>query len=190
MKDVDFSKVYLGSSSKGKLDEYMGFGLPLKQISLPDAPEVLGTEEEVIIYKALNFGENFLVEDTSLHVEGFDVGVNIKWLIKEIHTNPKFQGKKATWLVYLGLVQSGKLYLVTGSISGTINMDRRSRDAFGFDSVFIPDGTDQTLWELKQANNKTDYSARKIAVDKMLRHEFDNVLSVNEIPVWTGPYQK
>lgn len=190
MTSIDFSKVFLGSSSKEKLDEYQSFGLPLKQTTLPDAPEVQGTEEEVIIYKSLNFGENFLVEDTSLYVEGFDVGVNIKWLIKEIHSNRKFQGKKATWLVYMGLVQSGKLYLVTGKVSGIINMDRKTKEAFGFDSVFIPDGASETLWELKQNHKKTDYSARKLAIDKMLNNEFDKVISVDQIPHWNGSFQK
>jgi XTP/dITP diphosphohydrolase len=190
LKQIDFSKVYLGSSSQGKLDEYKSFGLPLKQTSLPDAPEVQGSDQEVITYKALTFGENFLVEDTSLQVEGEEVGVNIKWLIKELHNNPKFHHKKATWVVYLGLIQNGFLYLATGHVSGTIDITRKDKSAFGFDSVFIPDGSDKTLWELKQLKAKTPFSARKIAIDHMLNHEFDTVVEVINIPPWTGVYQK
>lgn len=187
---IDFSKVFLGSSSQGKLEEYASFGLPLKQTQLEDAVEVLGTEEEVIIYKALNFGENFLVEDTSLEVEGESVGVNIKWLIKELHNNPKYQGRKAVWLVYMGLVQNGQLYLSTGKIEGHINMTRKTREAFGFDSVFIPFGETKTLWELQQTGDKQKYSARKIAVEKMLSGTFDKVIPIDQIPTWTGSYQK
>jgi XTP/dITP diphosphohydrolase len=60
------------------------------------------------------------VEDTSLQVEGEAVGINIKWLIKELHNNPKYQGKKVQWIVYMGLVQSGNLYLVKGELLGLL----------------------------------------------------------------------
>ncbi len=83
----DLSKVVLGSSSEFKLNEYKSFGWQNKIIKLDDAKEVLGTQEEVAIYKAINFGSNILVEDTSFDIEGFDVGVNIKHLKNQIVKN-------------------------------------------------------------------------------------------------------
>ena len=190
MNKIDFSKIYLGTSSQGKLDEYNSFGLSLKNKIIPDAPEVLGTEEEVIIYKALNFGENILVEDTSLHVEGEDFGVNIKWLIKELHQNQKYDGKKASWLVYLGLIYQKQLYLTKEEVKGSICTKKGNKQAFGFDSVFIPDGEVESLWELKQKNYKDKHSARKKAITKLLNQQFDKVIPVETIPMWTGKYQK
>ena len=187
---INFDKVFLGSSSAGKLAEYASFGLKLKQKTLEDAPEVLGTEEEVIIYKALNFGENILVEDTSLSVEGADLGINIKWLLHELHNNSNFNGKKAVWQVYLGLVYEGKMYLAESSLSGVIVSAKANRDSFGFDSVFLPDGESKTLWELKQEGLKTNHSARKKAIDKLLSGEYSKVLDLEDIPLWTGKYQK
>lgn len=188
--ELDISKLTLGSSSKGKLDEYQGFNLPFPQEVLPDAPEVLGSEEDVIIYKSLHFGDNFLVEDTSLEVEGESVGVNIKWLIKELHGNPKFQHKKAFWSVYLGVVQSGILYIVRARVSGVIHMEKKVEDAFGFDSVFVPEGSSSSLWELKQMGIHEKFSARKLAVDKLLRGDFDKIIKASLIPEWKGSYQK
>ena len=187
---IDFSKVLLGSSSAGKLAEYANFGLSLKQKVLEDAPEVLGTEEEVIIYKALHFGANILVEDTSLHIEGENLGINIKWLIKELHNNPKFNGKKATWQVFMGVIYEQRLYISQAEVSGVINSTRADKQAFGFDSVFIPTGESKTLWELKQSGYKDDHSARKRAVDKILKGNYDKVLDVASINPWTGSYQK
>ena len=186
---INFDKVFLGSSSSGKLAEYLTFGLNLKQKTLEDAIEVLGTEEEVIIYKALHFGENILVEDTSLSVEGADIGVNIKWLLHELHNSPKYDGKKAVWQVFLGLIYEGKMYLAEATLNGVIVSAKATKNAFGFDSVFLPDGETKTLWELKQEGLKVNHSARKKAIDKLLAGEYSKVLELKEIPPWTGKFQ-
>ena len=187
---IDFSKVYLGSSSKGKLAEYNSFGLSLSQKEIPDYPEVLGTEQEVITYKALQMGEKVLVEDTSLQVEGEAVGVNVKWLIKELKTNPKYEGRAAIWTVWLGLLYEQNLYLVKAEIEGHLSAKNSSDPAFGFDAIFIPKGTNYTLAQLNALGLKQQYSARKAAITDMLSQKYTVVIPVNQIPPWTGAYQK
>lgn len=187
---IDFSKVYLGSSNLGKLQEYASFGLNLAQKPIADLPEVQGTDEEVIVYKALAMGQGVLVEDTSLIVEGEDVGVNIKWLTKELHNNPKYEGRKAIWRVFLGLVYGDFLYVVSADIDGKISSKLKNKQAFGFDSIFIPNGSNETLDQLSKQGRKSEFSARKNAVLKLLNQEFNKKIPTKTIPAWTGDYQK
>lgn len=187
---INWKKISLASSSLGKLKEYKSFGLKLNLKSMADLPEVQGTEEEVIIYKALQAGENILVEDTSLQVEGVDVGVNIKWLLNEIKTNKSFEGRKATWIVNLGLVYKDKLFLVESKTEGTISLKGAELPAFGFDGIFIPKGAKDNLFDLDSKGIKDSYSPRKKAIDLFLSQQYTKVLSVADISPWRGEYQK
>jgi inosine/xanthosine triphosphate pyrophosphatase family protein len=184
---LDLTIIQLGSSSNGKRLEYQSFGLSIPIITIEDIQEVQGTDLEVITYKAISVGENILIEDTSLDIEGFSVGVNIKWLTKEIHENPIYNGKKAYWRVFLAVIQKGKLYITKSEVIGTIDQSKKSiTGAFGFDDVFIPTGSTLTLMEL--GNNKINYSARKLALDNLLSG-IVLIKDIKEIPNWTGSYQ-
>lgn len=55
----------------------------------------------VAIHKASQLGEYVISEDTSLDIEGEQVGINVKWMMKEL---PKFVGKRALWNVYLAVL--------------------------------------------------------------------------------------
>lgn len=187
---INWNKIYLASSSQGKLREYKSFGLNLNLKPMADLPEVQGTEEEVITYKSIQAGENLLVEDTSLQVEGVDVGVNIKWLLKEIKNNPNFEGRKATWVVNLGLVYEGNLFLVEAKTKGNISLLGADLPAFGFDGIFIPEGENDNLFNLDTQGLKNKYSPRKKAIDLFLGGKYSKVVPIADISPWTGPYQK
>lgn len=191
MKKLNLQLIILGSSNPGKIKEYTSFGLNLKSKAIPDLSEVLGTDEEVIIYKTLAVEENTLVEDTSLTIEGFDVGVNIKYLTEELKTNPKYHNAKATWTVFLGVTQEGILYLAKGEIKGHINFYKSEpiNPSFGFDSVFVPEGIEKTLHELNKENLKENFSARKLAITNLLNNNFYKTLEAKQIPAWTGSFQ-
>ena len=53
------------------------------------------------IHKASQLGEYVISEDTSLDIEGEQVGINVKWMMQEL---PKFVGKRALWNVYLAVL--------------------------------------------------------------------------------------
>ena len=55
----------------------------------------------VAIHKASQLGEYVISEDTSLDIEGEQVGINVKWMMNEL---PKFVGKRAVWTVYLAIL--------------------------------------------------------------------------------------
>lgn len=189
---LNLNLITLGSSNPGKIREYTSFGLNLKSTTIPDLPEVLGTEEEVIIYKALSAGENILVEDTSLTISGFDVGINIKYLTEDLKTNPKYHGSPASWKVFLGVVQGQNIYLAQGEVKGSINSNKAQPTikTFGFDSIFVPDGQLLSLHELSQKSQKDAYSARKIAIMNLMKNSFYKIIPIDQIPQWTGTYQE
>ena len=77
--------------------------------------------------QATSAGEGVLIEDTSLDVEGADVGVNVRWLMDNMST---FANRKATWRVLLGTLQNGKVSIYEGITTGTI-VPARGDSAFG-----------------------------------------------------------
>ena len=184
------ANLILGSSNQSKINEYNNFGLNLKTLTIKDLKEVDGSELEVIIHKVLELGEeNIIVEDTSLQVEGSNVGVNAKWLMDSLHTNQIYNNRKATWTVYIGLKCNDQIYVFTSSTTGVISQSKAHNRSFGFDAIFIPDGSDKTLFELSSLGRKADFSPRKKAIDQLLSKQIIYNIKASEIPPWTGKYQ-
>lgn len=63
--------------------------------------EIVSDPLSVAIHKASQLGEYVIVEDTSLDIEGEQVGINVKWMMNSL-TN--FVGKRALWNVYLAIL--------------------------------------------------------------------------------------
>lgn len=63
--------------------------------------EIVSDPLSVAIHKASQLGECVISEDTSLDIEGEQVGVNVKWMLDEL---PKYIGKRALWNVYLAIL--------------------------------------------------------------------------------------
>lgn len=189
---VDIKELILGSSNKSKIQEYQNFGLDIKTKSIPDLKEVDGSELDVILYKILELKEeNVLVEDSTLTVENAQVGVNTKWLMNELKYNPDYHGRKASWFVYIGFLHQNQVYVCFSEIKGTISQNKVNDKAFGFDSIFIPEGSinNETLYDLSVKGLKENYSPRKQAVVKIIDKKYDLIKEVKNMPVWTGKYQ-
>ena len=146
-----------------------------------DLKEVDGTKEEVAIYKALMAGDNCMVEDTILEVNGKEI-VDIRWKIKELKT-----GQKSVWITTLALNKNNHIILFKGEISGTLDTEKFIKDTFGFDSVFIPNNSNKSLHELK--NEKDNFSARKLAIQNFMKNNSYKIISIESIPKWTGKWQ-
>lgn len=181
----------LGSSNIEKIQEYNSFGLNIKTQKIPDLREVEGSELEVILYKVLELNqENVIVEDTSLQVEGAEVGVNAKWLLEELKKNPIYNHRKATWTVFIGFKTQEQVFVFHADLKGVISQTKVSEKSFGFDSFFIPDGVEETLFQLNKKGLKSQYSPRKKVIEKLLNQNVFKTVSVSQIPTWTGKYQK
>ncbi|MNN16778.1 dITP/XTP pyrophosphatase [compost metagenome] len=177
------------TSNQNKIKEFKRFGLDNLNVSEgPDLKEVNSDPITVIMYKSKDSGPFTIVEDTSLHIKGESVGVNVKWMLDHIES---FCGKEAYWEVLLG-VNDGKNIEVYGSrIYGTIVKDTSNgEEVFGFDAFFKVSGVEKTLHELNKEGLKDNYSARKDVVIEFIKHRyFLKQIPIKDIPEWDGEYQ-
>lgn len=144
-----------------------------------DLHEIDSDPVSVTAHKASQMGEYVLVEDTSLDVEGAEIGVNLRWKKDELNSNV---GKKAIWRVILAYRVADCIYVYKGEVNGRI-VEPRGPKSYGFNSIFQPDGETKTLAEF--SSDKID--ARAIAVDAFMRNRYSEV--VKAIYRWDGPWQ-
>lgn len=170
------------TSNKKKLKEYNDFGLDIKAEPGLDLPEVDSNIDDVIVYKSLAAGENKIVEDTILEVDGVEI-VDIRWKIKEMNMN-----SPARWIVSLGLNDGNKITIYRGVIDGQL-VKTDDITGFGFDEYFIPNGSPYTLGQLDKQGNKALFSARKIACENLLNNNVEFSVDINNISEWVGGFQ-
>lgn len=179
--------MFLVSSNRRKLAEIEEFGLALDLKAGLDLPEVAGTPDEVACYKALAAGPGAVVEDTILVIDGEPV-VDIRWRLAELNERHDLA---AEWMVSLGHHAEHEIRLYRGVLTGRLQVPSAPPppDAFGFDPYFVPEGETRSLHELAALGLKAHYSARRLAVEHLLRGQPDRVWTVASLPPWTGAYQ-
>lgn len=172
----------INTSNKNKRQEFvLIFQKYNQEITFTDTdlPEIKADPIDVIVHKASQVGKDIIVEDTSLDIEGYDVGVEIKWVLDRLS---EFKGKKAIWRVLLGLQQDECVYVYEGKIEGVI-VEKKEESAFGFDPFFLPNGAQKTL-----AEDKPDHTnARALAVEAFLTGKPIAIKPIMES--WDGPWQ-
>lgn len=154
----------LNTSNPGKFEEFKRlfaqYGSNLEALHF-DLKEIDADPIQVVAHKASQLGEGIIVEDTSLDVEGASIGVNIRWLLDHLS---EYAGHKAKWTVLLAFRQGDEILIYKGSVLGTIVLPRGNA-GFGFDPVFLPEGSTQTL-----AESKPDiFNARAKAVEALIK---------------------
>ena len=144
-----------------------------------DLDEVQGTIEEVTINKAKAAANILkgpvLVEDTCLGFEAFNnlPGPYIKWFVKSIGLSGlvdmlyKFENKGANAICTFGYCEGpgAEVKLFQGVTKGNI-VDSRGPTDFGWDSIFEPEGFNQTYAEMDKKTKNT-ISHRFRALDKL-----------------------
>ena len=173
---------YLNTSNPNKMAEFRRlfdqYGVKLETSEI-DLKEIIGTPEQVITHKASQLNKNVLVEDTSLDIDGEDVGINIRWLLDNL---PKHINKKATWTVLLAYrSDDGMVHIYQGQVEGIIVSPKGK--GFGFDPFFKPKSSQKTLAESKP----DQFNARSIAVDNLMKKI--QLKSLPPIIEWDGPWQ-
>lgn len=180
------NKLTYVSSNIKKIEEYKSLGFDLIFKSISDLKEVLSTDIDVITYKTLEVPDLHIIEDTSLDVEGLDIGVNIKFLINQLKTDKNLNNKKLKWKVLLGIKENNKINISEGIVEGYLNNNFLNPNAFAFDDIFYINN--QSLHELKQQNPKK-YNARFLAMSNLINKNFILSLDIDKIPKWKGKYQ-
>lgn len=82
----------------------------------------------------------------------------------------------ARFRTIISLILDGEEYLFEGTCNGTIIRERKGVQGFGYDPVFVPDGSDKTFAEMS-LDEKSRFSHRKKATSKLVA--FLNTLEPN-----------
>ncbi|WP_396209977.1 non-canonical purine NTP diphosphatase [Flavobacterium sp.] len=184
-------QLVFASNNKNKIQEIQAL-VPsdFKILSLEDIgcfeeiPETAETIEGNAILKAnyvtKNYGYPCFADDTGLEVDALNgaPGVysaryageqksdedNMNKLLLELRTA---NSRKANFKTVICLNNNGLQYLFTGIINGTITTEKIGTNGFGYDPIFMADGTDKTFAELSM-HEKASISHRGIAIGQLI----------------------
>jgi XTP/dITP diphosphohydrolase len=151
---------------------------------LVDIPEPHNTLHENAIEKVdyifNTTNQNAFAEDTGLHVEALngEPGVksaryageeksdanNIKFLLQKLEN---FQNKSAYFKTVIALRFNGELHLFDGICEGKIISTPSGENGFGYDPIFVPNGSTKTFAEMS-LDEKNLFSHRKKATQKLI----------------------
>jgi XTP/dITP diphosphohydrolase len=159
--------------------------ISLKEVGIDiDIPEPHDTLEANATEKSRTIqqltGGNCFSEDTGLEVAALngEPGVksaryagedkafdkNIEKLLNKLGDNPH---RNAQFRTVVSLLWEGKEYLFEGICAGTIIGEKRGEAGFGYDPVFVPEGSTRTFAEMS-LEEKGQFSHRKKAADKLV----------------------
>lgn len=174
---VDEIKKIIGD--KFKLVTLQEAGITIDIPEPYDTLEANASEKSAVIQRIA--GENCFSEDTGLEVavlngepgvksaryagEGRNFQQNIDKLLHNL------QGKKnreARFKTVISLIWHNQEYLFEGICNGRIVDNQKGLEGFGYDPVFIPDGSDKTFAEMGM-DEKNIFSHRRKATDKLLQ---------------------
>lgn len=143
-----------------------------------DTLEANATEKSRTIFEITK--QNCFSEDTGLEVEALngEPGVksaryagearsfddNIEKLLGKLASS---ENKTARFRTVISLILNCKEYFFEGICNGEIISERKGNKGFGYDPVFIPDGSDQTFAEMDMTE-KNKFSHRKKAMEKLI----------------------
>lgn len=88
---------------------------------------------------------------------------NINLLLKNLSGE---SNRRARFKTVITLFLDGNKHVFEGIVNGTILQERRGTDGFGYDPVFLPDGSSKTLAEMTMTE-KNQISHRAVAVGKL-----------------------
>jgi XTP/dITP diphosphohydrolase len=143
-----------------------------------DTLEANATEKSSTIYKLTN--EAVFSEDTGLEVhalggapgvksaryagEGRNMQDNIDKLLQELKDKPS---RAAQFRTVVSLIIGGKEYQFEGICKGHITNEMDGTNGFGYDPVFIPEGSNTSFANMDIAE-KNKFSHRKKAVQQLI----------------------
>jgi XTP/dITP diphosphohydrolase len=150
-------------------------------IDIPEPHNTLqanATEKSTTIYyltKKNCFSEDSGLEVNALYGEpgvksaryagkGSSAGDNIK---KLLHNMDGEQDRSARFRTVISLLLDGSEHRFEGTCEGKIITEERGQHGFGYDPVFIPEGSDKTFAEMDM-EEKNKFSHRKKAMKKMI----------------------
>ena len=145
-----------------------------------DTIEENATEKSNFIYKLT--GKNAFGEDTGLEIEALnnepgvlsaryagDEKSHQKNIEKVLLNLNGVENKTAQFKTIISLIIDGKQLMFEGICKGKIIHEQRGNQGFGYDPIFVPEGSDKTFAEMN-LDEKSVYSHRRKATDKLIEY--------------------
>lgn len=173
MADHPDKPIYFITSNLDKVSEVSALlGIPLAPAALA-LNEIQSLSAETVVkdkfYQAYaKLKAPVIVDDTSLSLDAYGrfPGPFIKFLLDEAGLEAvctmAIDDKGAVAQTVLGYYDQKNTIISTGTVHGTIADAPRGEHGFGWDSIFIPDGHDETFAEMT-ADEKNAVSMRHLA---------------------------
>ena len=177
-------EIFFITGNKGKVLEATtklspgGYRVVQKDLGYPEVQA--DSLEEVAAYGVMDiqkrFHDCFILEDAGLFIEalkGFP-GVYSKYVFLTIGLDgvlrllEKAQNRRAVFRSVFAFSEPGKKPLIIlGECPGMISMEKRGTHGFGYDPIFLPDGSEKTFGEMA-AEEKNLFSHRGKALEKLV----------------------
>ncbi|HVU85011.1 MAG TPA: RdgB/HAM1 family non-canonical purine NTP pyrophosphatase [Puia sp.] len=198
---VQHTKLIFATNNPHKVAEIqVAIGDQLKIITLKDAginieiPEPYDTLKENALEKSrtvylLTNGKDCFSEDTGLEVialkgapgvksaryagEPVSFSKNIDKLLANLEN---VTNRRARFRTIISLILNDREFFFEGVCRGRILEERRGAGGFGYDPVFIPDGSHKSFAEMDQ-EEKNKFSHRQKAASKMIRFLQNEILN-------------
>ena len=183
-------KIIFATNNRHKVDEVRSILPPAFEIlTLKDAGididipephdtiEANASEKSRTIYRLTR--KNCFGEDTGLEVDALNgapgvksaryageqksFDANIEKLLFELKA---IEDRRAQFKTVVSLVWNGQEHLFEGITKGKIIREKKGTNGFGYDPVFVPEGSEKTFGEMT-LNEKNIFSHRRKAIDKL-----------------------
>ena len=145
-----------------------------------DTLEANAREKSMTIYTIKNI--DCFSEDTGLEVEALNGAPGVKSaryagepsntranIEKLLHQLKNKQNRKAQFRTVISLLQNGVEKQFEGICKGEITLEPSGENGFGYDPVFIPEGSTKTFAEMN-IEEKNEYSHRRKAVEQLVAY--------------------
>lgn len=166
------------SSDKAREVERM-LGVPIERRDL-DLPELQAVDVKDVVaakarlaYETLG-GMPVIVEDTGLYIDAWNKlpGALVRWFIQCVGDEGicamlSAFSNRAAWAETAVGTYDGQLRIYAGRVDGRIAPQPAGRGGFGWDTIFVPNGSEKTFAEMTPTE-KDRYSMRRIAFEAML----------------------
>jgi XTP/dITP diphosphohydrolase len=115
-----------------------------------------------------------LVDDTGLSLNAWNglPGALVAWFLESVGAQGIIDmaagvtDRTATVTTALGYADPTGVRVFTGTLRGTLAPERRGGNGFGYDSIFVPAGSDLTFAEMS-SEQKNAISHRRLAVEEL-----------------------
>ena len=185
------SALWISTTNQGKLNEFRNLiGARVEIHSIRELPNYFAPPENGATFtdnarikaktlKALKPGVWVVADDSGLEVEGLghlpgvhsaryagpkaSDGENVAKLLKMLQIRSPGNRKARFVCVLVAFDPQGVEHVVQGTVSGTISATARGTVGFGYDPIFVPEGSQQTFSEMGiAAKNQISHRAKAI----------------------------